>query len=466
MNKFFACAALVAAFLGSNPFESIAQIPRTISYQGVLTDASGKPVSPDGRYSMTFEIRNTAGTLLWSESYGELDQDSISVTGGLFTVYLGTKNNRANGAGNFLNLSELPFNEPYFITMSLRNFNQNLTLNDKIPFSSSGSSFNSSRINGIGVQAIPKTGDVLKFDGTNWVAGTDNTTGGGSLPTVVGDTGIVITIDPLNNNAIKITGGNIRNTDGGLVLTSGNGKLTINLGTIPLRSLERGGADTGQVLKWSGTSWAPSTDVPIGSVMAYAGENTLPKGWMFCDGLSVSIDSFPQLYKIIGKLYGSLGAGFFSLPDYRGTFLRGLDSSYTTHTSTTRDPDRWTRTKYATGLSERNRVGSVQMDALEVHRHFVFEANAAGAGTDNEIITQKIHGDLTKFVSARGDQFTTQLVDNSYILLTKDGGSRVPQEPTTGPTGLPLGTTTTDTANTSVESRPKNTSVNWIIKVK
>lgn len=49
MNKFFACATLVAAFLGTKPLTSIAQIPRTISYQGVLTDASGKPVSPDGR---------------------------------------------------------------------------------------------------------------------------------------------------------------------------------------------------------------------------------------------------------------------------------------------------------------------------------------------------------------------------------------------------------------------------------
>ncbi|MBK9248044.1 MAG: tail fiber protein [Ignavibacteria bacterium] len=465
MNKFFACAAIVAAILVSNHRESIAQIPGTISYQGVLSDATGKPVSPDGKYSMTFEIRNSGGTLLWSESYGELDKDSISVTGGLFNVYLGKKNNKANSASNFVNLSELTFNEPYFITMSLRNYMVNLSLNDKIPFSSTGSSFNSSRINGVGVRAIPKIGDVLKYDGTNWVAGTDNTTGTATLPAVSGDTGIVITIDQLNNNAIKITGGNIRNTDGGLVLTSSSGKLTINLGTIPLKSLERSGADTGQVLKWNGNSWSPSSDVPVGSVMAYAGENTLPSGWLFCDGLSMNIDSFPQLYKVIGKMYGSLGAAFFSLPDYRGTFLRGLDSSYNTHTTTTRDPDRWTRTKYATGLSERNRVGSVQSDALELHRHFVFEAVAAGAGTDNEIITQSIQGNLSKFVSARGDQFTTQLTDNSYILLTKDG-NRVPLEPNTGPTGLPMGTTTTDNANTTVETRPKNTTVNWIIKAK
>jgi hypothetical protein len=61
-----------------------AQIPRTISYQGVLTDAKGNP-RPDGSYNVTFALYadSTGGTKLWQET------KSLAVTKGMFSNYLG-----------------------------------------------------------------------------------------------------------------------------------------------------------------------------------------------------------------------------------------------------------------------------------------------------------------------------------------------------------------------------------------
>lgn len=48
---------------------AMAQIPRTLSYQGVLLDASGQPL-PDGEYEMEFRLYEvaTGGAPLFVES--------------------------------------------------------------------------------------------------------------------------------------------------------------------------------------------------------------------------------------------------------------------------------------------------------------------------------------------------------------------------------------------------------------
>src|SRR3990172_4535099 len=63
------------------------QIPQTISYQGVLTDASGAVV-PDGNYNIFFKLYDdvATGNLLWTEGL------SVEVSKGLFNAILGTIN--------------------------------------------------------------------------------------------------------------------------------------------------------------------------------------------------------------------------------------------------------------------------------------------------------------------------------------------------------------------------------------
>ncbi len=64
-----------------------AQIPQTMSYQGVLTDGAGTPVA-DNSYSLTFRMYTTAsgGSEIWIET------QSVQVTGGIFSVILGSSN--------------------------------------------------------------------------------------------------------------------------------------------------------------------------------------------------------------------------------------------------------------------------------------------------------------------------------------------------------------------------------------
>ncbi len=64
--------------------ESVADVPRTFSYQGVLRDGGGALV-PDGDYEMIFNLYESSGGMisLWSET------DTVSVAGGIFNVILG-----------------------------------------------------------------------------------------------------------------------------------------------------------------------------------------------------------------------------------------------------------------------------------------------------------------------------------------------------------------------------------------
>lgn len=45
---------------------------------------------------------------------------------------------------------------------------------------------------------------------------------------------------------------------------------------------------------------------------------TLPSGWLSCDGQSLAIASYPDLFSVIGTLYGGDGVTVFNLPDLRG----------------------------------------------------------------------------------------------------------------------------------------------------
>ncbi|WP_164000585.1 phage tail protein [Pyxidicoccus caerfyrddinensis] len=135
---------------------------------------------------------------------------------------------------------------------------------------------------------------------------------------------------------------------------------------------------------------------PVGSVLPYAGPinactqaNLMAQGWLFCDGAVVDNATYPELYNIIGTLYGAPPKSGndtapiqFYLPDYRGSFLRGVNRDATrnfpgvSNTSQPRDPDTDSRlnARYSASGSDGqgnsgNSVGSVQLDAFLTHQH-------------------------------------------------------------------------------------------------
>jgi len=148
--------------------------------------------------------------------------------------------------------------------------------------------------------------------------------------------------------------------------------------------------------------------LPVGTIIPYAGAlpfdspkggsninsaailNALIKeGWLPCRGQSVAVAEYPELYKIIRTIYGQGvapdgkdNAGWFRVPDYRGRFLRGvntdaMDSSGEDGSEQPRDPDATSRIAQSAGGWQGNAVGSVQDDALQYHVHQYQKASAA-----------------------------------------------------------------------------------------
>jgi microcystin-dependent protein len=161
---------------------------------------------------------------------------------------------------------------------------------------------------------------------------------------------------------------------------------------------------------------------PPGVVLAFAGTST-PTGYLACDGTAVSRATYSNLFTAIGVTHGQGdGSTTFNTPDYRGRFLRGVDGAIA------RDPDRAARTAMATGGNTGDNVGSVQLDAMQGHRHNYNRNSAAATGS-------------TSFASAGaiGASTGTGILDP-----TADG--------------------TNGTPRTTSETRPLNAYVNFIIK--
>jgi microcystin-dependent protein len=55
----------------------------------------------------------------------------------------------------------------------------------------------------------------------------------------------------------------------------------------------------------------------IGEVKLFAG-NFAPRGWAFCEGQLLAINSHQALFSILGTTYGGDGRTTFALPDLRG----------------------------------------------------------------------------------------------------------------------------------------------------
>ena len=111
-------------------------------------------------------------------------------------------------------------------------------------------------------------------------------------------------------------------------------------------------------------------------------------GWMFCDGRALDSGVYPELFAVIGYLYGKTGVSSFNLPDYRGLFLRGVDAG------SGMDPDSSKRLA-PTGSGTSSGIGSFQCDALQTHTHIyksvqlaapAQSGNAAGQ-TNSEVST-------------------------------------------------------------------------------
>ena len=147
----FRAVYLITIFLLSSLI-SLAQVPRTISYQGVITDPSGNP-KPDGNYNFTFSLyeTSTGGDAIWSET------KTLTTRKGLFSTLLGDTSPFG---------SNVKFDKPYWLGIKVGNEDE---LVPRIALSSSGYSMMSGTsmdiVNGKVVKSINGLMDNITIRG-------------------------------------------------------------------------------------------------------------------------------------------------------------------------------------------------------------------------------------------------------------------------------------------------------------
>lgn len=79
-------------------------------------------------------------------------------------------------------------------------------------------------------------------------------------------------------------------------------------------------------LKWKDTTVLN----PIGTVITFAGNVTIPKGYLLCDGSAISRATYANLFNVIGTTYGSGdGTTTFNLPNLTDKFIQGSNTAGT-----------------------------------------------------------------------------------------------------------------------------------------
>lgn len=116
-----------------------AQIPRVISYQGMLLGSNEQPV-PEGNYKLTFRIYDGSNKLLWSEVHNQ-----VFISGGLFNVFLGS-----------VNPLDIPFEMPYFLGIQV---GSDPELVPKMPVTSAAYSISANQVFGYN-NVFPAEGNV------------------------------------------------------------------------------------------------------------------------------------------------------------------------------------------------------------------------------------------------------------------------------------------------------------------
>lgn len=173
-------------------------------------------------------------------------------------------------------------------------------------------------------------------------------------------------------------------------------------------------------------------DKPTGTIIATA-LTTAPEGYLECNGSNVNRTTHARLFSDIGVIYGNGdGSTTFTLPDYRGQFLRGFDNTAAT------DPDAASRTDRGDGTTG-DAVGTKQTDAFQGHYHDVFD-NVGGSG--NYIV---------RFNVAAGGS-------NSWSQTSSAASTRVKAF-------TPLADGTNGTPRITSETRPTNINVMYCIKL-
>lgn len=161
--------------------------------------------------------------------------------------------------------------------------------------------------------------------------------------------------------------------------------------------------------------------IPTGSLLTYAGSSA-PDGWLLCQGQTLQINNYSNLFNTIGNIYGGDGITTFVLPDLRGRVPVGSGQLNGNSTNYPRG---------STGGSE-NRTLTVNEMPSHTHTGTIDSAgNHTHTYQDAYFAENRGLPGNNKYGTASSSDF-----DNNFIYRTQDGGySYYPSDITTSTAG-------------------------------
>jgi hypothetical protein len=175
-------------------------VPRIISYQGVLVDATGRPVN--GTKNLTFSLspRNSAPSSPWTETI-----NGVNISGGLFYVPLGLTNSFPVLNGEYVLVVSVDGNNyqvPLYSNVAALNIPDGIVTERKLE----NNAVTTSKIQdgAVDLQDLApgiNPGEILKWDGANWTRTQDE-----GLRTA--ETNTPLLGDGKNGNPVRLLNGN------------------------------------------------------------------------------------------------------------------------------------------------------------------------------------------------------------------------------------------------------------------
>ncbi len=193
--------------------------------------------------------------------------------------------------------------------------------------------------------------------------------------------------------------------------------------------------------------------VSPGTIVAFAGStNSLPPGWLICNGDVKDRVQFPALFEALGTIYGKGNRdGEFKLPDLRGMFLRGWSAG------SDRDRDRGFGSVQGQSTAQPQNPLTVTIaggDHSHPHRHALARNQEKGGESLSDKPNQRM-----VVAGTRGDS-------SKYVLVA------TPEEANVGRTGPVTDAEANGSHKHAVtvgggdpETRPTNVAVLYIIKI-
>lgn len=195
--------------------------------------------------------------------------------------------------------------------------------------------------------------------------------------------------------------------------------------------------------------------VPPGTILSYGGSQA-PPGFLLCNGQAIDRNEYRGLFRAIGTAFGAPDNSSFNVPDLRGRFLRGVDSEGG------RDLEAESRSVSMPGGNEGALVGSLQNDGLADHWHHLSVSGTTDSAGAHTHLLERSNGTQIRWGDGAG--YSTHAIDAGDG--TSEGSAGAPRARSNGVHAHPFAGTgiTTSTAGGTVETRPKNVYVHYIIK--